>query len=206
MWVPQQEWAGGEAFLIGGGPSLKTFDFEILRGRNVIGCNDAFRLGGDIVNFCIFGDGSFYQRAQEELKSFTGRCVTNQPSFLSRRGDPKLKHIHLMHRHKDGLGENGSLGWLYSTGAMAIDLALQLGALQVFLLGYDLCAPAGVCHWHGNTQKPQTAMSYARFLRGFKTIADKYRVKYPGATVVNVTDGSTHLHVFPKLPFKEVFA
>ena len=39
---PDGSWAGRRCFIIGGGPSLKGFDFERLRGERVIAINKAF--------------------------------------------------------------------------------------------------------------------------------------------------------------------
>lgn len=48
--VPGEAWAGQTAFILGGGPSLKGFDVERLRGRGkVIGVNNA---GIDLAPWC----------------------------------------------------------------------------------------------------------------------------------------------------------
>ena len=36
------QWTGHPCFIIGGGPSLKGFDFNLLEGRKTIGINRAF--------------------------------------------------------------------------------------------------------------------------------------------------------------------
>lgn len=205
MWTPPKEWEGQEAYIIGGGHSLKTFNFERLRGRNVIGCNDAFRLGSGICPYCHFGDASWFTKTSKELEQFAvhggGKVVTNAPSLFNVRVD-WLKH---MHRLKLGIGEGNVLGFNFSTGASAINLAILLGATRIFLLGYDLCAEAdGNTHWHQYRNRPIHTETYPRFRRGFQAIKNDL-VKYPNVSVVNVTDGTSALDVFPKASFADVF-
>ena len=40
--LPDGSWSGRRCFIVGGGPSLKGFDFERLRGERVIAINKAF--------------------------------------------------------------------------------------------------------------------------------------------------------------------
>ena len=196
LWTPTREWEGGSAYLIGGGPSLKDFDFSLLIGKNVIGCNDAWHLGAHIVSICLFGDPSWWHRNKWKLKDFKGRLVTNAPGVLPFEIPNLLK----MNRLRDGIHNGSTLGWNYSTGAAAINLAISLGATQVFLLGYDLGNRVNVSHWH--THSPTTTIqeyAFQRFLRGFYCVK---RSLPPSVQVFNVTDGSSRLDCFDKISFE----
>lgn len=200
-WAPTKEWQGQDAVLIGGGASLRGFNFSLLRGSNVIGCNDAFRLGPEIVDFCLFGDFSFWERSHEQLKTFRGRVVTCAATMLNK----PVPWLLQMRRIRDGLHEANILGWNYSTGAAAVNLALSLGAFRIFLLGYDLGSLPGengkpASHWHDAHPVPPREESYRRFQRGFHTLAASLK-RYPQVSVFNVTDGSSKLDVFSKIDY-----
>ena len=198
IWTPDREWEGQDAFLIGGGPSLSEFDFFLLKGLNTIGCNDAFRLGSEIVKICIFGDGGWWHRNKWSLDKYQGRVVTNSPTLMMFEVPGLLK----MTRQKEGLGTSSALAWNFSTGAMAINLAVSLGAARIFLLGYDVSNKNSKSHWHAHNPNPIKDASFARFLNGFK----KVRECLPkNAQVLNVTDGGSALRVFPTMTFEAFY-
>lgn len=196
LWTPTREWEGEDAFLIGGGPSLKNFDFSLLEGKNVIGCNDAYHLGPHIVSICAFGDQKWWQRNKWDLESFPNRIVTNSPTLMPYR---LPKNFRKMIRIQHGFSKGGdSLGWNYSTGALAINLATLLGAKRIFLLGYDLGVKGPVHHWHDHNPEPIKEAVFKRFIGGFQTV----KQALPKETeVFNVTDGSSNLKLFPTMGF-----
>jgi hypothetical protein len=197
-WTPTREWEGQDAFLIGGGSSLTGFDFSQLKGRNTIGCNEAFRLGPDIIKYLIFGDAGWWHRLKWDIEKLPLRVVTNAPALLNYEVSNLLK----MHRVRDGLAEGDTLAWNYSTGAAAINLAVSLGATQIYLLGYDLCQnPIGKSHWHARYNKVTKDYSFNRFMRGFKSIAGALS-RYPNVSVFNVSDGSSKLDCFQTISFE----
>jgi len=201
LWTPTQDWLGQDAFVIGGGSSLQGFAWDKLRGKNTIGCNDAFRLGPEVVKFCLIGDASWFQRNKWDLAKFTGRVVSCAPTLLN---------IHLgwllqMERLRDGLQTGSTLGWNYSTGAAAINLAVTLGATRVFLLGFDLNRNlAGQSHWHGHRKQQTADVSFIRFQKGFARLAVALKAGRPDVRVLNVTDGGSALTVFPTQTFAEL--
>lgn len=201
LWTPPNEWSGRDSYLIGGGSSLKSFDFSLLKGLNTIGCNDAFKLGPEIVKICLFGDASWFNRQKWELEKFPNRVVTLAPDALAYRVSWLLKMVREMH----GLGKGFTLGWNYSTGAAAINLALSLGSRRIFLLGYDLKRnEKGESHWH-NYFRPNITpdSSFSRFLKGFHKLNEEAVVAYPDMRVYNVTDGSSALPFFERMDFGE---
>jgi len=137
-------WAEEDVYIIGGGPSLLNFRWDLLTARRTIGCNKAYRLGPDVVKIVCFGDLKFFSDFKDDLMAFAGPVVTSCPALLH-RNEPWLWTVPRMTR---GLGTN-ALGWNGSTGAMAINLALALGGKRVFLLGFDMGLVDGRSHWHG---------------------------------------------------------
>lgn len=196
-WEITEEWKDQDVCVIGGGPSLRGFDFDRLKGRNTIGCNDAFRLGPEIVKICIFGDSSFFHKTKWDLEKYTGRIVTCAPGLMNL----KLDWLHQVPRRKSGLQNDSTLGWNFSTGAAAVNLAISLGAKRIFLLGYDMGKVEGKTHWHNHNPKLIKEASYDRFILGFRSIHHHLPL-FPEVKVLNVTDGSSRLPFFPMIGFE----
>lgn len=191
-WKPEPIWDGQDAYIIGGGPSLKSFNWDLLRGRNTIGCNSAYLLGPAICKVCFFGDHKFFLKYQTELQEFQGLVVTNCRRFLT-KPVPWLK---AMHRRPRGLALGDTLGWNFSSGAAAINLALLFGAARVFLLGIDLRSEEGQHNWHDRQPDHLTPQTYQRFQRGFQCVADDLPKLFPGRQVISISD-EDHLGLFP---------
>lgn len=197
-WTPDpKEWEGSDAFVIGGGPSLRGFDHSRLKGRNTIGCNSAYKLGADIVKLCLFVDLSWYDENERGLRKYTGRIVTNHPGsrrlqdtrvlFIPRAEDEKLSTKGL------AFGTHGNCG------SAALNLALVLGARRVFLLGID-CSnnPQGEHHWHDFYEGPPKEPSalYRKFNTAFEYCAASLPTAFPGRQVINLNPRS-EVTVFP---------
>ena len=194
VWTPKKNWDGRDVFVIGGGTSLKTFDWDLLKSERTIGCNKAFELGIDICKICVFGDCKFYLRYKEELALFEGVCFTNIPR-LHPSPDPWLWSIKraVSGFHTDALGWNGN------TGAAAINLSLLLGAKNTYLLGFDMAlSDAGDSNWYDNELDKPNPQSYKKFKEGMSGLARDLAVKFPEQHVFNVTNQSA-LEIFPKL-------
>ncbi len=197
LWQPPRQWEGQDAYLIGGGASLRSFDFSRLKGLNTIGCNDAYRLGEEVIQFCIFGDASWFHKSKIDLGKFKNPIVSVAPSLLS-LPTPMLLH---MKRQRAGIHSGQYLGWNYSTGATAINLAISLGAKRIFLLGYDCNLVDGKSHWHDHRPYTTREAIFQRFIKGFKDIADclpQYHVE-----VVHVLDGESRLPFFTHMKSAE---
>jgi len=201
MW--ERPWTDQDAFIIGGGSSLKDFDFQLLRGRNTIGCNDAYRLGEDICHICMFGDATWFHKIRADLmQNFKGPICHVAPS-LSKL---KMPGVVSLRRMSVGLWDGEQIGWNFSTGASAINLAINLGATRIFLLGVDLALQKGQSHWHPHRAHPTKPEIFARFRKGFEHIGNALKLpKYSGVQVFHVTDQASALPWFMTMPFREFF-
>lgn len=201
-WVPKEIWEGQDVYIIGGGPSLKTFDWNLLLDKNTIGCNSAFILGAEICKICAFGDFKWWKHYKEDLKSYKGMVVTNSPR-IARLPDKEILGV-----RRKGRGLSNDiyfLAWNGNTGAMAVNLALLLGARRVFLLGFDMkLSEKGRANWHDKRYERVKADVYKRFMQGFRYAADDLPIKFPGREVINLTEDSL-LDVFPKQSVLEHF-
>lgn len=197
------DWSGQDVYLIGGGPSLRGFDFNQLIPRNTIGCNHAFLLGPAICKVCIFGDFKFWAHYSMALAEFAG-WVASPKHTDTHQAD----WIHFFPRQYDGLATD-KLAWNANTGAAAINLALILGAKRIYLLGYDCTmdyanrSKPESSHWHDQRIEVPQAQHYARFAQGFCQVADALPIVFPGRQVFNVSEGSSKLECFPIVNFSD---
>lgn len=201
LWTPERCWEGQDAFVIGGGASLRSFDFSKLTGLNTIGCNDAFRLGEAICKVCLFGDASWWQKNKFELEKFKGQMFHVAPS-LARLDLPNITGLN---RKQTGIADGANIAWNWSTGGAAVNLAINMGAKRIFLLGIDLGLTGGKSHWHDHRPRPTQDQILQRFLGGFKKLSEGLKLpQYEGIQVIHVSDGPVVMPFFMKMPFGEL--
>lgn len=173
MWNIPKMWEGGEAWIIGGGPSV-PYQFNVpediiqkvlrkeldpstyspylscIHNKHVIGVNMAYKIGMWI-DIIFFGDGGFYLKNREDLASFPGLVVSCNSKVNSKihEGD-RVKFIQKDNRTPRGLTtRKNCVSWNGNSGAAAINLAVQLGVKKIMLLGFDMnLGPTGGQHWH----------------------------------------------------------
>lgn len=188
VWTPEEVWKDQEVFIIGGGPSLKDFDWTLLHQEYTIGCNTAFTLGEKVCKICVFGDKSWFHVFEEKLSQFKGAVFTNIEAYHHRNHLPWLWTLrrHMTGLHKDGLGWNGN------TGSIAINLALLLGAKKVYLMGYDMQRINDRPNWHDQVIRPNACRPqiYERFVRDFSFVARDWHLKFSDREIINLTDNS----------------
>ena len=208
-WTPEPIWDGEDAFIIGGGTSLRNFDWSLLHNEHTVGCNQAFRLGEQVCDVAIFGDFKFAfippgrgnprRINYDAMAAFKNPVVTNDPKCRECRE----RWLKWMPRRTLGLHRD-ALGWNGHTGASAINLALLLGAERIYLLGFDMHLDRdGKPNWHTQPllDKPKE-MVYQRMIANFRHIKADLVRNFPGCSITNVTDNSGVTH-FPKVPVKE---
>lgn len=208
-WVPPKLWKGSTVFIIGGGSSLKGFDFTPIKGKRVIGCNDAYQLG-NWVSVCYFGDRSWFDIHQNGrvmypegervgLSGFTSMIISCCAIKVEAKWLYSVERDSLRHVNK-----NGRVGWYGSTGASAICLAVAMGAKRIVLLGYDMkLSKEGQNNWHANLVNEPNADVFPRFQKQFEKLAFDLKRDYPQVEVLNAGPDSD-LSVFRKVTLQEV--
>ena len=184
-------WSGQRAFIIGGGPSLKGFNWDLLRGELTIGINRAFEKFDPSMMFCmdtrLWGwivRGDFGREAVRRYEEFTGmRVWIDNPSFIF------PDDINVV-----GMGELSPCG--SNSGHAAVKLAMLLGANPIYLLGFDMRGngKGGQKWWHDGYADKQPEGVYATFIKALTE--DAPAIKATGTTVVNLTPRSA-LKCFP---------
>ena len=194
-WIADNRWWHDDVFILGGGPSLNDVNFDLIKGKHVIGVNNAYgdRISDnngklieykcrDWVDICFFGDGRWFDWHEVWLRKFKGQifsCATRARH---------LERIIYVQRGKS-LGieaKTNAIAWNRSSGAAAISLAYHFGAKRIILLGFDMRMIDGKGNWHTDHKTSRKDASvYRRFKEVFKHIkedADKLGVEVLNAT------------------------
>ncbi len=182
FWVPAREWAGETVCIIASGPSLTAADVAHARAARAAGRCRLIVINrewegapdADLLYAC---DESWW-RANGGVPAFRGikaglnrNCYPDVRVLRSRRkGDgPEPQATH-------GLSdEPGYLREGRNSGYQAIDLACQLGAARIALLGFDCkLGRDGRRHHFGDHPRPLSnprAELLARWVEAYRTLA-----------------------------------
>jgi hypothetical protein len=205
LWTVNPEWKDRDVFIIGGGDSLRNFDWSKLRTELTIGCNSAYLHGKDICNICFFADDKFFSETKGFFKGLEayaqsgGLVATNNGSLLHSR----IPWLWTFRREAKGLHTH-AIGYNFNTGACAINLALLLGGKRIYLLGFDMkLSAAGQPNWHNQKllDVPSNG-TYERMLDNFKYVEADRAKKFPDREIINLTKDS-RLNAFPKIDIDE---
>jgi hypothetical protein len=199
-WAVPREWAGETAFILAGGPSLRGFDAEVLRGRGrVIAINNSFLLApwADVL---YYADRSWWlAHRAEALPVFSGPYRVSIGT--SEDGTRRLRTTGV-----SGLEQNpAALKHGSNSGYQAIGLAYHFGAARIVLLGYDMHVDGTRTHWHdghpNHTLASQAKALAEIFLPRFASLVEP--LKAAGIEVLNATPGSA-LTCWPMVSLAEV--
>lgn len=222
-WTIPEIWDGGECFIIGGGSSLDHFPWGTLRDKKTIGCNNAFELGAEICNYCIFGDWGFSEKfsTRNNSRNITFRdygslVITNARKL---KGDNQLKVVKRTENHS--IADNTELGWYGNTGITAIELAIKFGARKIYLLGYDMSRSTKDMrvNWYENIRLNPTCSMFqnqlhkkdayvqhtnklfGKFIRNFQQWENYRKELFPKVKIINANPKSG-LEIYEKVAWE----
>lgn len=201
--LPDNAWKDRRCFIIGGGPSLKRFNFSRLGHELTIGINKAFEyIDPSIILWMDYQ--TFYldllagKFGAEALKKFettyslkvalniSGYNYPDEIYSLKRAGGRGF----LSESLKDGLVDGDNVGHA------ALYLAVLLGANPIYLLGFDMKGDGkGKQAWfHSGYVKSSSDKVYRGFMDNFKAIAPELEER--GIKVINLNPKSK-MRCFP---------
>jgi hypothetical protein len=196
FWSIPKLWEDGTAIVVGGGPSLRDFDMDNLKGKKCIACNDA----GLTINptFTAFGDKPWFNAYHHKFSKISTQLVT-----CYKHTNDYPSWVHTCRRLDTGWSfEQTALAWNGNTGAMAINLAARLGAKRIILLGFDMQQDkSGKNNWYQSKRPASIPEVYKRFLSMFHNIQQGCRKE--SIEVINANLESK-LERFPKQAWEDI--
>jgi len=201
-------WAGQRCFLIGGGPSLRGFKFDRLKGEKIIAINRAFE-------FCMHAtilfsmDSRFYDwvirdhipasMARRRFYQFQGYKV-----FLD-TGNYPFENVYYLKwsGRREGFTKSMTAGLCsgINSGYAALNLAYCLRANPIYLLGFDMQYDHLGSHFHTGYPTRDHEHRLKVFADYFNQIAPV--LKEQGFKVYNLSPNSA-LECFEKKTADEV--
>lgn len=206
-------WNGRPCFVIGGGPSLRAFDFNRLNGSLTIGTNRSFEFYSSTVLLAI--DARFFRWVYQG--KYGPGAIMKLDAYEGIKVGIRISQPHLPGvREIKALGVSGPIvpieEGIYhgnNSGYSAVALALALGADPVYVLGIDLRYDGRQTHFHsGHSERTPERMLLIKCLPSFIDLsktAEGKRVKivnpeYPARSFSHLS----HMTDFETIPFPEV--
>ena len=179
--LPDGSWKGERCYILGGGPSLKSFDLAATTRSRVIAVNRAYEIcsWADIVTSC---DDCFYSLHKDHSR-FRDHCglkvmilVDPNPNL-----EPDVWVVPgLIERCvgsiRDGLGH----GW--NSGYSALMLGIALGCSPIYLVGFDMEGDQKAnkqLWWHDGYPHQADAACYRRYADEFRWVAASGLIQQP---------------------------
>ena len=198
---PNETWTGKRCFIIGGGPSLKNFDFSVLERENTIAINRAYEHMDPSIIFFTDND-TFYKKVLSNKFGVEARdkfintralkIALNIGNYNYDHGTysvPLSKAPFLTTHLKDGLFDGGNSGFA------ALNLAICLEANPIYLLGFDMAGTGDgkQAWWHDGYEEVGSDKAYTAFIKYFEDAAKE--IQRSGSQVINLNRKS-HLKCF----------
>lgn len=204
-------WKGHRAFVVGGGASLRGFDWDLLKGELVIGVNRAFEkcscsilFSMDLRLWTFYERGDLGEVAKERFGAYQGNRVWSvTPNFIL---PPEAYYVPRPKRGMGyGVGTIKELETANNSGYGAMQLAIALGAKPVYLLGFDMMGDGKgkQVWWHEGYPTGQAEGVYKGMVEHFNAFASN--TKGRGLDVINLSKNSA-LRCFRKQDVGEVLA
>lgn len=185
------KFSGTDVFIIGGGNSLKGFDFSKLIGKNVVALNSAYKYVDE--NAVLFwGDAGWGATNSHILKEHPSKyklscrpIVNITRNMLGESGETFL--------HKTGnygYDPNPECVMGNNSGANAINFVVNMNAKRIILLGFDMGFVNGRSHFHDDHTQPVSSLTYPElFIPSIKSLANEFK-KYRTVEVINCSNAS----------------
>jgi hypothetical protein len=188
-------WDNEIVYIIGGGPSLKNFDWNQLKGKKIIAINRAYEVL-PWAEVLYWTDSRFYKWYKSDIDKLNNIKVTCRPFhnipqdviLLKSNNYNKLdmRPSYISHGNNSGYG--------------AINLAVKLGAKKIYLLGYDMNSKPNQSHWHSGYQSSHNHTIYNKMISQFDGLPKE--LKELNIEVFNANPNSK-LEVFRKCSLED---
>jgi hypothetical protein len=186
-----RNWVGETAFIIAGGPSVKTQPVDLLKGRKVILINSSYERApwGDLL---FFHDFIWWRHHREKVtKVFGGTIYTNcagvknpQVNRLTNSRPPRKSDVPLK------LSDDPRAVPVRRTSLSgALNIAVHKGCESIVILGADgKLGPGGERNHHSPHDRKLRPDPWMRQYRDLTPIAAELRAR--GVRVLNASPGS----------------
>lgn len=200
--LPDGAWSGQPCFIVGGGPSLKGFDFNRLKGHRVIAINRAyedlpfadimFAIDPQYYNDCRNGkvgkDHAERSEIYRKWQLFTGFKVWLDTNRTNITDIYLLPHGPLYENPPYKNTMKAGIATCNFSGPAAVNLAMCLGANPIYLLGFDCRYEGKTTHYHSGYSRTANEITLKQLAMDFGKI--KKKADALGHEVINLSPDS----------------
>lgn len=202
------DWSGDTVFILGGGPSLKGFDIERLRGRRIIAVNEAGLSLCPWADVLFWADLRWVQWNLERIALHRGalRYTCQRYRIADIPGARYIRHVPRLDKDTWNAFERDPTAVAgFDGGSRCINLAWHLKASRVVLLGFDMHDYDGERWREGNWHDAHPEPPLPNQRRGsFIPAHTRMAAALPkGFEVLNATPGSA-LKCWPMVNLEDV--
>ena len=199
------DWSDRPCYLIGGGTSLRDFDFSKLTDGIKVGCNrSAFESDADVL---VTLDQQFARQRRDQIQDFVdsgkSAVLAMPPSEV---GHTQIEGATYIYRvRNEGLSHKKDQIYGVHTGRAALNVAFLMGAKDIRLLGYDMQNGKEGVHFHGGYpwQNAETNRFMNKWSQNFGRC--KQELDAAGVRVTNyIGSPASILTDFPTRPLEEL--
>jgi hypothetical protein len=175
------------------GPSLTPEVAELCKGNKIIAVSDAYLLlpFADYLYAC---DAVWWD---EKRPVFAGEKWSSHDPWSNEKRECAKRHGLRLIDGNSGQGFSFKKGLIHygaNSGFQAVNLALQFGATDIVMVGFDMRSVDGKSHFFGEHQRLRNPTpDFAIFIKHFEKAA---KLLPEGIRIVNATPGSA-LTCFP---------
>lgn len=226
MYYSQKKSYNNECYIVGGGPSLKDFDFKKLENKTTIAVNKSI-LNVPNSNYFITTDYTFlnylrknnqYEQFQNSnaIKVFVANCISDQLQIID--GNVVDTKFNLEYELQDfdriiicksakSIGFNHKdFNSGYNSGFCALQLAVILGYNPIYLLGIDMNSEGNNTHYHGGYGKNLARMNQnlENYSTHFLSILTRLKIDKPQLNIFSCSERSLLNNVIEYKNFEDI--
>lgn len=199
------DWNDETVVIVATGPSAPDVDLEPAKGKaKFLAIKDGWRLcpWAD----ALYGCDHHWWEAHKGVPAYKGIRIAYDKLTVHRWPEFEFLKVEIAsaHDHRMLFGEIGKVGWGGNSGFHAINLAAQLGAARIVLVGFDMRVDRGK-HFFGK-HKYTGDRPNEKTVKGWREILDAQApaLAARGIEVINCSEVSA-LTAFPKQSFEASF-
>lgn len=187
---------GQDIFIIGGGPSLKNFDFSKLKSKFKIALNSAF-FGTD-PHAVFWMDSVWPAKNFDILTEYPGYkfCSKVSGSGYIKKNIKGIANSTVLNKKSDyGFSHNIDEVCGNNSGAQCLNFVCNLKPHRILLLGYDMEFSKGHSHWHSGYEISDASVYQNLFIPSINSMAKD--IQHLNISVINCNINS-RLNCFKK--------
>ena len=193
--IPKGAWKGHRCFIIGGGPTVLTHNLDRLAGELTIGVNRAYDVYYPSI-LCAL-DPQFYEWAEDGtfgiFSEMRYRSYPGTKAWAQVRPDTSVNALGIYTIENIAKHCNNS-------GQAAINLAIELGASPIYLIGFDLKGTP--TNFHDGYPTEASTNAYEGFIESIERyVPEKARDHF---VEINNMSPDSALTAFPFADYDEV--